>query len=71
MREELRTVSEVVAALGGNQAVMALTGSKHGSAVSNWKKIGKFPAKTHKIVKDALRKRSLSAPDDLWGIIHG
>lgn len=71
MSIELKTVDEVVTALGGNMAVVMLTGSKHGSAVSNWKKLGKFPAKTHKIIKDALQERALDAPDELWKIIHG
>lgn len=68
---ELHTAEEVIEALGGNPAVMVLTGSKHGSAISNWKRAGKFPAKTYKVLQEALQERSLSAPDDLWGFIHG
>jgi hypothetical protein len=71
MAERLCTVSDVVDALGGNLGVAAITGVKHTSAISNWKRIGKFPAKTHKILQDALHERSMKAPDDLWGIIHG
>lgn len=71
MAETLCTVSDVVDALGGNLGVAAITGVKHMSAISNWKRIGKFPAKTHKILQDALHERSMKAPDDLWGIIHG
>lgn len=68
---ELRTTEEVINALGGNPGVVALIGAKHGSAVSNWKRLGKFPAKTYKIMKDALHERSLDAPDELWSIVHG
>jgi hypothetical protein len=71
MAQELETVDEVVGALGGNMAVMAITGAKHGSAISNWKRLGRFPAKTHKVIQDALEHRSLKAPDRLWRIIHG
>jgi hypothetical protein len=71
MVEQLKTVDEVVTALGGNMVVQAITCSKHGSAVSNWKRIGRFPAKTHKVLQSALSERSMSAPDELWGIIHG
>lgn len=66
MVQELKTVEEVVAKLGGTMAVAAITGSKHSSAVSNWKKLGRFPAKTYFDIKAALLKRSLKAPDELW-----
>lgn len=69
--DQLQTVDAVVRALGGNLGVTALVGGAHSSTVSNWKKVGRFPAKTHKIIKDALRERSLDAPDELWAIIHG
>lgn len=70
MVESLTTVEQVVDKLGGNLAVAAITGAKHTSAISNWKRLGKFPAKTHKIMKDALQERSFDAPDDLWSIVH-
>ena len=70
MAEKLCTVSDVVDALGGNLEVAAITGVKHTSSVSNWKKFGKLPAKTHKVLQEALHERSMKAPDDLWVIIH-
>jgi predicted SpoU family rRNA methylase len=66
MFEELKSVQEVVERLGGNMAVASITGSRHSSAVSNWKKLGKFPPKTYFGLKAALQERSLDAPDDLW-----
>lgn len=71
MIRELKTVDEVVAELGGSGAIKAITGSKHTSAVSNWKKLGRFPAKTHKVLQDALCAKGLTAPDSLWGLVHG
>lgn len=70
MFEELKTAEEVIDRLGGPKAVAKITGAKHTSAVSNWKKLGKFPAKAHDVMKHALRERALAAPDDLWNIIH-
>jgi hypothetical protein len=70
MAETLCTVEEVVDALGGNLGVAAITGVKHTSSVSNWKKFGKFPAKTHKVLQEALHERSMKAPDTLWGMIN-
>lgn len=71
MIEELNSVEAVVKALGGNQAVAAITHTKNTSAVSNWKKVGLFPGKTHKVMKSALIERSYTAPDSLWRIVHG
>lgn len=68
---ELQTAKEVIEALGGDVAVMEITSSKYRSAVSNWKRIGKFPPKTYKVLQNALQERSMSAPDDLWGFING
>ena len=69
--DELHTVDAVVKALGGNTAVISLVGGVHISTVSNWKKAGKFPAKTHKVLKSALEQMGRDAPDELWSIIHG
>lgn len=71
MFEELKTVEEVINKLGGPSGVAAITGAKHTSAVSNWKKLGKFPAKTHPVLKRALYERGLAAPEELWSVIHG
>lgn len=71
MFEELRTIEEVIDKLGGPSGVAEITGVKHTSAISNWKRIGKFPAKTHPVMMRALRERSLVAPEELWSVIHG
>jgi hypothetical protein len=68
MAKELRTVKAVVDALGGNTAVITLTGGSYLSAVSNWKKRGTFPASTHYVLTKALEKHSLQAPASLWGM---
>lgn len=62
----LTTTSEVIDALGGNKPVKDLTKRTVDSAVSNWRKIGKFPPDTHHVLKWALGERGCTAPDALW-----
>lgn len=71
MIRELETVDQVVSELGGSDAVRKITRSKYVSTVSNWIKDGKFPPKTYKVMQNKLCALGLSAPDRLWGMIHG
>jgi hypothetical protein len=68
MTKRLQTVEEVIAELGGPQAVAELTEKKSISAVPTWKYRKRFPAKTFTILQAALQRRGLSAPNDLWGM---
>jgi hypothetical protein len=59
------STNQVIEALGGNAAVAALTGRWPG-AVSNWRSLEHFPANTYVIMRKALEKLELEAPDWLW-----
>jgi len=63
----MTSVTTVIAALGGNQEVAALTHSEP-KAVSGWKATGKFPAATYVAMQAKLKKMGLYAPDNLWGM---
>jgi hypothetical protein len=65
----LITTREVVAALGGTQAVANLTGRKY-SAASNWVsgRDQQFPANTYVALNAALASVGKSAPASLWGM---
>lgn len=65
--DELRTTSEVMDALGGNQPVADLTGSTN-KAVSNWRGFEKFPSNTYVAMIAGLRAIGKTAPDSLWGM---
>jgi hypothetical protein len=62
---KLRTTSEVIDALGGNQALSDMT-STSVNGVYNWRAVGQFPADTYLLLKDALDKIDMNAPDHLW-----
>lgn len=61
---ELKTVAEVIKALGGTDGVAALTNSKK-SAVHMWR-FG-FPARKYVVMIRALHEMGLYAPPSLWG----
>lgn len=63
---ELTNTRDIIAAIGGNQAVAALTGRKT-QHVTNWKSDG-FPADTFLILTEALAKLGYRASPELWGI---
>lgn len=65
--EELSTTSDVMDALGGNQAVAELTESKP-TAVSNWRGFKTFPSKTYVVLTEALLAKGKTAPASLWGM---
>lgn len=64
----LTTTSEVLRALGGDHAVSALTGSPY-KATENWKRAKNFPSRYFLVMSEALRKKRLSAPAALWGMV--
>ena len=67
--ETCSTVDEVIAALGGAEAVCALIGhSVEWSAQNraNWVRVGSFPPRTCSIMVEELRKRGVYAPMTLW-----
>lgn len=60
---------EVIAALGGLDAVSALTGRKY-VTVSAWQtRIGRFPPSTFVMMTEALAAGGYTAPESLWGQI--
>ena len=61
----LTTTEDVMTALGGVPAVMALTGGGY-KAVSNWKSFPTFPARHFVVMNDALAKIGKTAPASLW-----
>jgi len=66
--EPLRTTSDVISALGGIQAVVALTG-RSTQAVWNWKNRGVFPAWTYLALTGALAAKDLTADAKLFRMI--
>jgi hypothetical protein len=68
MKNNLETVEDVIAALGGQKRVAELTCRASVSAVPMWKIRKRFPAKTFTVLQGALRDLGLSAPNDLWGM---
>lgn len=63
--EELSTAEQVLQALGGHEAVAALTGSKP-KAVTNWKYFNRFPSRTYVAMTGELKRRGKRAPASLW-----
>lgn len=63
----LRTMGDIIDALGGPSAVAKLTNSTL-PAVSNWQQFGRFPAKTYVVMVNALKRRRKSAHASLWGM---
>ena len=64
--DSLSSVPDVIAALGGPDALSNLTG-RGVRAVSMWKVRGKFASETYAVMIEALRERGLDAPRSLWG----
>ena len=61
----IRTVDDVIDALGGNLKASKLLGVKYNS-ITNWKMFGRFPSDTYVLVQDQLMQRGQVAPDELW-----
>ena len=66
-QERINSVSEVFTALGENQGMEALTGSK-ASTISMWRSVDRFPTNTYLIITGALRAIGKTAPASLWGM---
>jgi hypothetical protein len=65
MKARSKTVSELIDALGGTTAV-AIELDIVPSAVSNWKKAGKFPANTYIKLIAMLQDKGIFPPPHLW-----
>lgn len=63
----LTTVSEVLDALGGNAEVQRLLEVNGPNVVANWRYRQRLPTRTYFRLRDALRRKRLSAPRSLWG----
>jgi hypothetical protein len=68
MIRNLKTVADVVAALGGNRAVGQRYGyaGERGQAVVNWKRVGRIPPELYLSMTADLRRRKCRAPSRLW-----
>lgn len=64
---QLRSVGEVVDALGGPAAIGRDIGVVP-HAVSNWVARERFPSSTYLWFRDRLAAKGLDAPADLWGM---
>lgn len=58
-------VSQVVAAFGGTCAMAAAFGVGP-SAVSNWKRSGRFPARLHYRIAKIAQSRGIEIPEDFF-----
>jgi hypothetical protein len=65
---EHQTAADVISSLGGLSAVAELTRATPKS-VWNWKKSGRFPAKTYLALISALAHRGDTAPNTLWNMV--
>ena len=68
MVKQLKTVEEVISALGGPGAVRELTGRYSASVVPMWKSRQSFPPNTFLLMKAALRAKGVDAPAALWNM---
>lgn len=66
--KQLNTVDEVLDSLGGNAAVMTITGVVTPQAISNWRWRQRIPSRHSSPIADALKARNLTAPRRLWGM---
>lgn len=66
--QTVETVEDVIAKLGGPEAVADLTKRESTSAVPMWKTRKKFPLQTFTTIQAALQARGLTAPNSLWGM---
>lgn len=62
----LETTAEVMAALGGVEAVSALTGSRY-KTTWGWSQGQTFPSKYFLVMIFALHRKRMTAPPELWG----
>ena len=62
-----QTTSEVIDALGGNNAVSELAHVKP-KTVWHWRNIGAFPSNTFLLITEALARSGKAADYSLWGM---
>jgi hypothetical protein len=62
-----KQVSNLVDALGGTCQLARLAGVVP-SAVSNWKRTGRFPARLYVQMRRKLKARGMTADIHLWGM---
>lgn len=65
----LKTVPEVIEALGGAPAVRDLTEANSWQQVDNWRGRGRFPSRTYVVMTDALSALGFVADSGLWGMV--
>jgi hypothetical protein len=65
---QLETVSNILEAIGGTLAASKLTGASP-TAVSNWRRTERLPAKFYLVFAKRLRELHCAAPASCWGII--
>jgi hypothetical protein len=66
----LKTAKDVIAELGGFEAVTELTNTAGSSTAPTWQWRGKFPPKTFAVMMAALQAKGSTAPVSLWGMIE-
>jgi hypothetical protein len=64
----LETKAEVMKELGGIHPVAALTGADWKN-VETWNRAATFPSRYFLVMFWALRRKRLSAPPELWGMV--
>jgi hypothetical protein len=64
----LRTVQDVVEALGGIEAVCELTNANNKQAWNWVGRAGMFPARKYVVMQRALKRRGATAPAWLWNM---
>lgn len=63
----LKTVDELVGALGGPKGIQELFGIKLApNAVAMWVQRQRLPARTYPVLIGALKRKKLTAPPELW-----
>jgi hypothetical protein len=63
----LITARSIIAVIGGNQEVAALTKRKS-QHVTNWKTTGRLPPDTFLIMSATLARKGYQASPKIWGI---
>jgi hypothetical protein len=61
------TVAELIDMLGGSSKVAREFGIGP-SAVSNWKRIGRFPSHSYFKLTEQLKRKGIEASPALWGM---
>lgn len=65
--KELRTVDEVLEALGGTKGVQLLIDAGSPQQVSNWRTRG-IPARHYLVMIEALKPLGFTACSEIWGV---